>query len=254
MGRGSPSKRSSTYGSSSKMVKPNSAARASSLLALLERQRAAGRVLEVRDDVRERRTRALAERHLERVDLDAVRLERDGEDLRAQLAEREQRPVVGGRLDDHEVARLDELLEQERVGLHRAVRGDDAVRRDVVLRGDPLEEARVPGGRAVGERARGIALEGGLRGGAQVIHGDDVERRSAASEGDVRELGQPADHDSAGARRACPGSRRRFPRPAWDCVLRARPSPPAPPPWPRPFPSSRTRSLPRAPSSCPGVP
>ena len=56
------------------------------------------------------------------------------------------------------------------------------------------------------------------------------------------------------ARRACPGSRRRSPRPAWGCAPRARPSPPAPPPSPPRCPSSRTRSRRRGPSSCRAAP
>ena len=79
-----------------------------------------------------------------------------------------------------------------------------------------------------------------------------VERRCAsARRGESR---TPARTRSSSARRACRGSLRRSQRPAWGCGRRARPSPPAPPPWPPPFPSSRTRSLRRAPSSCPGVP
>ena len=158
-------------------------------LALLERERAAGRVLEVGDDVRELRAGALAERHLERGHVDAVRLQWDRQDLGAELAERKQRAVVGRRLDHHHVARLDQRLEQERVRLHRAVGGHEAIRLDAVLRGDPLEQVRIAGRGAVRERARGVALEGALRRGAQVVHGDDVERRGAARERDVGQLG-----------------------------------------------------------------
>ena len=156
--------------------------------ALLERERAAGRVLEVGDDVRERRVRAPLQRQLERLDVDAVRLERDGEQLRAELPQRQQRAVVGGRLDHHHVTGLDQLLEQERVRLHRAVGGEGPVRLDAVLRGDPLEQVRVAGRGAVRERARRVALERALSGGLQVIDGDDVERRGAARERDVGEL------------------------------------------------------------------
>ena len=69
----------------------------------------------------------------ERADVDAVGLERDRQDLRAEVAQRQQRAVVGRRLDDHEVAGLDQLLEQERVGLHRAVGGDHLLGRHAVL-------------------------------------------------------------------------------------------------------------------------
>ena len=69
----------------------------------------------------------------ERLDVDAVRLERNREDLGAELAQREQRAVVGRRLDHHDVAGLDQLVEQERVGLHRAVGGEQPVGLDAVL-------------------------------------------------------------------------------------------------------------------------
>ena len=92
----------------------------------------------------------------------------------------EQRAVVGRRLDHHDVAGLDQRLEQERVRLHRAVGGEDAIRLDAVLRGDPLEQVRIAGRGAVRERARRITLEGALRSGPQVVDGDDVERRGAA--------------------------------------------------------------------------
>ena len=58
------------------------------------------------------------------VDADAVGLEVDHAHVRAAVAQVQQRAVVGRRLDDHRVAGLDEQLEQERVGLHRAV-GDE---------------------------------------------------------------------------------------------------------------------------------
>jgi hypothetical protein len=57
-----------------------------------------------------------------------------------------------------------------------------------VLRGDPLEQVRIAGRGAIGERAGRIALEGALRGGLEVLDRDDVERGGAASERDVGEL------------------------------------------------------------------
>ena len=67
------------------------------------------------------------ERRLERADVDAVRLERHGEQLGAARLEREQRAVVGGRLDDHRVAGLDQVVEQHQPGLERSVEQDDAL-------------------------------------------------------------------------------------------------------------------------------
>ena len=79
----------------------------------------------------------------ERVDVDPVGLQRDRVHARAALAQRQQRAVVGRPLDDHRVARRDELVEQERVGLHRAVGDDHASRRDAVLLGDPRAQRQV---------------------------------------------------------------------------------------------------------------
>ena len=84
MGSDSPSKRSSTYGSSSKIVKPCSAASSSSRVRLSS------------DSVQPAGFwklgmmcasfgRALAQRALERRHVDAVGLERDREDLGAEL-------------------------------------------------------------------------------------------------------------------------------------------------------------------------
>ena len=72
----------------------------------------------------ELRRDAAVEQRRERLGVDAVILERDGVQVGAPAAQRQQRAVVGRALDDHRVALLDEQLEQERVGLHRAV-GDE---------------------------------------------------------------------------------------------------------------------------------
>ena len=64
---------------------------------------------------------AVCEHRLQRLDADAVGLEVDHAHVRAAVAQVQQRAVVRRRLDDHRVARLHEQLEQERVGLHRAV-------------------------------------------------------------------------------------------------------------------------------------
>ena len=79
---------------------------------------------------------------------------------------------------------LDELVEQERVGLHRAV-GDDHVRRlDAVLLGDPRAQRRVADGRAVRGRAAGVVGERAGGGVLESLDVDDVERGRSAGEGD----------------------------------------------------------------------
>ncbi len=121
---------------------------------------------------------------------------------RPALAQREQRAVVGGALDDHVVAGPHEVLEQERVGLHRAVGDEHALGLDAVAVGDPRAQARVADGGAVGGRARGVALEGAHGGVAQALDVDDVERRRAAREGDRGAGGASAQPGSLGARAA----------------------------------------------------
>ena len=83
------------------------------------------------------------EQALERGDVDAVRLELDRVQVRATLLERQQRAVVGGPLDDNRVAGLDERIEQERVGLHRAVGDDHLLGLDLMALGDPLAQRDV---------------------------------------------------------------------------------------------------------------
>ena len=103
---------------------------------------------------------------------------------RPALAQRQQRAVVGRALDDHLVARAHQLLEQERVRLHRAVGDEHALRLDAVAVGDPAAQPRVADRGAVRGRARRVALERAHRRVAQALHVDDVERRRAAREGD----------------------------------------------------------------------
>ena len=159
-------------------------------LALGQRQRVAGRVLEVGDDVRELRARAArAEQPRQRLRVDAVGLQLDGVQRRAALAQRQQRAVVGRALDDHVVAGAHEVLEQERVGLHRAVGHEHALGLHAVAVGDPGAQARVADRRAVGGRPGGVAVERARGRVAQALHVDDVERRRAAREGDRRSGG-----------------------------------------------------------------
>ena len=127
---------------------------------------------------------AAREQPRERVDVDAVGLELDGVHVRSALAQREQRAVVRRALDDHLVLLAHQLLEQERVGLHRAVGDEHALGLDAVAVGDPAAQARVADRGAVCGRARRVALERAHGRVAQALDVDDVERRGAAREGD----------------------------------------------------------------------
>ena len=200
------------YGSSSNSVKSCSAASAQQRRALLGRQRVAGRVLEVGDDVRERRPqrpRASSARSASASMPSVSQL--DHADVGAAVAQVQQRAVVGRRLDDDRVARLDEQLEQERVGLHRAVGDEHLLRGDAVLLGDPLAQRHVADRRAVGDRAARVVVEGALRGLAQALDVDDVERRRAR--GRRRSSGRSHGATRASSERVEPRRCRRRSRP-----------------------------------------
>ena len=183
-------------------------------LALLARERVPGGVLEVRDDVRELRARALGEQPLELVDVDAVLLERDHADVRAALLEAEQRAVVGRALDDDRVAVADELVEEERVGLHRPVGDEDvsrarrrAARRSTCAAGRSRSTCR----RRSCRRGRSRTPRPRTR--LQPVDVDDVERGRSAREGDgvtgshaAGDLGH-VDHERRPARRRRPAAR-----------------------------------------------
>ncbi len=108
---------------------------------------------------------------------------------RAALAQREQRAVVGRALDDHLVAGAHEMLEQERVRLHRPVGHEHPLGLDAVQVRDPRTQTGIADGGAIGRRAGRVALECAHGGTAQALHVDDVERGCAAREGDRRSAG-----------------------------------------------------------------
>ena len=80
---------------------------------LLRRERAAGRVVEVGDDVGEL-DRPLGERRLEGAEVEPVGLQRHRHQLDAEPLQQQQRAVVGRLLDDDPVAGLEQVLEQHR--------------------------------------------------------------------------------------------------------------------------------------------
>ena len=142
-----------------------------------------------------------------RLDVDAVGLELDRADVGAALAQAEQRAVVGRALDDDRVAGGDELVEQERVGLHRAVGDDHLRRRRPVLLGDPLAQRRVADRRS---RSRsgppGRCSKARLAAALQPLDVDDVQGRRPAGEGDG-----VGGHGAQGRRHGRAGSAQRPP-------------------------------------------
>ena len=77
--------------------------------ALLHRERATGRVVGIGDDVDEL-DRPVGERRLQRPHVKTIGLERDRNQLGAQLLQQEQRPVISRLLDRHPRPRLHQML------------------------------------------------------------------------------------------------------------------------------------------------
>ncbi len=84
-----------------------------------------------------------AARALEGIDVEAVVVELDRDELGSHLPQAEQRAIVGRRLDHHLIAGLDEQAKEERVGLKRPVGGDHVLGPELAV-GDPLDERPVP--------------------------------------------------------------------------------------------------------------
>ncbi len=154
-------------------------------LALGRRERAAGGVVEVRDQVDQLRRGAFPQEALQRLHVDAVLLQRHADALGAEPLQEEQRAVVGRLLDHHPVPGLDQVLKQHRPGLERAV-GDHHLGGigQVVALGDPFAKPRVPDPRPVGQRPLPIVGERPLRSFPHRLHGQDVGARRAAGEAD----------------------------------------------------------------------
>jgi hypothetical protein len=142
---------------------------------LVRRQGDPGRVLVVGDHVRELGPDPRLDERAQLLDVDAVLGERDLVHLGAQVAQAEQRAVVGRLLDDHGVVALDQMLEEQGVGLQRAVGHDDLIGLDPVPLRDPGPQRQVADRRAVGGDATRIDLEGTGGRGLQAVDVDDVQ-------------------------------------------------------------------------------
>ena len=123
-GSGSPSNRTSPYGSSSITSRSRSSRKLDQLVPPLERQRPPARVLEGRDRVQERRLQC------PRAPRDRGRRRPSGRrDLGAEPVEDLQRPVVCRRLDQNAlVVAAQQVLPEEGETLERAVRDEDLLR------------------------------------------------------------------------------------------------------------------------------
>ena len=153
-------------------------------LALGQRERVAGGVLEVGDDVGELRAHGL--RALQQPASASVSIPSGSSSTAWIFAPRSRsessvRSYVG-RSTITSSPRAHELLEQERVGLHRAVGHEHALGLDAVAVGDPGAQPRIADRGAVGGRAGRVALERAHGRVAQALDVDDVERGRAARE------------------------------------------------------------------------
>jgi hypothetical protein len=158
-------------------------------LAPRQRQRHAGRVLEVRDRVDELRAPALAveplEHLLERVDAHAVAVHLDLHDVGLVGGERRYRAGVCRRLGDDHVAWVDQRLADEvdhllAAGRDQHVRGVDLG----LLGGHHLRDALRNAAHALGRRV--------LQCPRAALRGDVAEDRGEALGGERARVGQPA--------------------------------------------------------------
>ena len=153
--------------------------------ALLLREGAAGRVVEVGNDVYELRLVAVGECLLDPVDLDAVGLEGNADPVDAELLQHQQRAVVRRLLDDDLVARLEQGAEQHPTRFERAVGDHHPARVDAAVAvADPLAEPGMADSGSVGERAGGVLGQRRLSRQLDEVDGQQVGAGSAAGEGD----------------------------------------------------------------------
>ena len=170
------------YGSSSKIVKSCSAREREQPRALLGAQRVAGRVLEVGDDVRELRAHAARSSSVaSAVDVDPVGLQLDHAHVGAAVAQ--VRAACGRRSGDSTTTASPGSTSSSNRNASACIEPlvtSTCSTLDAVLLGDPLAQRHVADATC---RRRscppGSFVERALRGLAQALHVDDVERRRA---------------------------------------------------------------------------
>ena len=145
------------------------------LLALCLAERVAGRVLEVRNDVREAWSQPGLKVGAQRGRVDPIGLEFDHLHVGAALQQPEQSAVVGRPLDDYRITGLDKFVEEEGIGLHRAVGDDHLLYANAVALGDPLAQRRVAAGRAITGHAARVFAKRFFSRSLQAFDVDDVE-------------------------------------------------------------------------------
>jgi len=150
---------------------------------LLQGERAAGRVVEVGNDVRERHL-ALGAGRLDRRGVDPVCFEWCSDELRAGLFEQQQRAVVGGLLDHHAISLGDQMPEEEGRGLHRPVGDHHPLGLDAVELRDPLAEPEMAAPGAIAEGPLPVRFQGMGSGLAHGLVRQDVGAWRASSEAD----------------------------------------------------------------------
>ena len=143
----------------------------------------ASRVLEIGDDVEELR-RVLGERRFQGLEVRAVRFERDADHRRLMAAQERQGAVVGRRLDEHHVARLQQVQAQELDQLQRAVAGQHPIDAHALPSGEPFPQRLKAERRAVLHHRRAVAGERGARRIDDFLDRERVVRGHAAGEVD----------------------------------------------------------------------
>ena len=149
--------------------------------APLQGQRTAARVLKGRDEVEKRRRWTFAKRLLEGVRVEPFVVAGEQLDVRAELPEDLQRPVVGRELGEHALARS-EVLGEEHEPLQRPVGQEHALGIDAVPVGDPFAQRRVARRWSVREDRPAVAFDGDARAIRQLLDRQALRSRDAARE------------------------------------------------------------------------
>src|SRR5258708_3110024 len=128
---------------------------------------------------------ATCELRLERVEVAALLVHRQRNDLGSLTGEDLERAIIGGRLDEHAAGLPRELRSGVEDEPLQATRGqEDATGLHAVTRGKNLAERPVAAARSVGEDRPAVPLESGARAVGDKHRIEAFRRRSAAREGD----------------------------------------------------------------------
>ncbi len=120
----------------------------------------------------------------DRLDVNAVVLERDADGVDSKPIQQKQGAIVGRLLDDDSVPAIEQKPEEHRSRLQRAVGDHHLLGAYLVMLGDPFRQSRMPAAGSVGERPFPVGLQGARRRIPDRLGGKDVGARGAAREAD----------------------------------------------------------------------